>query len=241
MSQIIPATPEGLRIYAIGDVHGRLDLLKQLREKIEADAKTTQSKIQLIFLGDYVDRGMQSRAVIDYLIEWKAEENPPIFLLGNHELIMRNIMGQANESLLGDWLQYGGRDTLMSYGVRPQKITGHPTELIAELVEKVPSSHRDFLESLQVSASIGDYFFCHAGVEPGIPLDQQKQESLVWIRQKFLASTALHGKMIVHGHSISLEAEFRPNRIGIDTGAYATGKLTALGLEDIKQWLVQTG
>jgi serine/threonine protein phosphatase 1 len=236
-----PIIPPGLRVYAIGDIHGRLDLLVSLREKITEDQKTTDAKIQKIFLGDYIDRGIHSREIIDYMIAWLGEESPaPIFLLGNHELVMRNILDQSNESLLMDWMQYGGRETLMSYGIKPSSFMGDGQALITEFAEKVPGSHRDFLARLKTSASFGDYFFCHAGVNPGIDLSDQTTEDLVWIRSKFLSYTEPHAKMIVHGHSISLEAEFMPNRIGIDTGAYATGKLTALGLEDTEQWLIQT-
>lgn len=236
-----PALPPDLRIYAIGDIHGRLDLLKSLREKILKDAESTDSKVQFILLGDYVDRGLYSREVIDYLITWKAENNPPIFLLGNHELVMRSILNRKDESLLNDWLQFGGGETLMSYGLKPSDMNGNRAALIKIFAKRTPSSHREFLNNLQLSASFGDYFFCHAGVEPGVSLDEQKEEVLVWIRRGFIDNRTKHAKIIVHGHSISPKAEFRINRIGIDTGAYATGKLTALGLEGQKQWLIQTG
>lgn len=238
----MPFLPAGLRVYAIGDIHGRLDLLQQLREKITADAATSKAKIQIIFLGDYIDRGVYSRQLIDYLINWKNEATPPpIFLLGNHELVMRQILERGDETLLEDWLQFGGMETLLSYGVRPVGADAKSSAIIKSLQEKTPEPHRDFLSSLQPSVSFGDYFFCHAGVEPDVSLEEQPLESLVWIRKRFLEYKGRHDKMIVHGHSVSLKAEFRLNRIGIDTGAYATGKLTALGLEGDNQWLLQTG
>jgi serine/threonine protein phosphatase 1 len=196
--------------------------------------------VRKVFLGDYVDRGLYSRQVIDRLIVLRdREKEPPVFLLGNHEQVMRELLRGRDGGLLEDWLRFGGRETLMSYGVNVPP-GGSLLGIVAALRDKMPPSHVDFIERLETSAVFGDYFFCHAGVRPGIPLAAQKEEDLVWIRYEFLMNKEPHEKMIVHGHTISPEPEMRPNRINIDTGAYATGHLTTLGLEGTKQWLLQT-
>ena len=237
-----PSLPSGLRVYAIGDIHGGLDLLKKLMDKIDADCRNFSGKVRRIFLGDYIDRGLSSRGVIDYLIERKAKDKePPICLLGNHEQVMRSILLTGEKGLFENWMSFGGRETLLSYGISPAALRNEPAKLIAELVEKTPPNHLEFLEKLELSASFGDYFFCHAGVRPGVSLTTQREDDLVWIRQEFLGYTQPFGKMVVHGHSIRLKAEFKSNRIGIDTGAYATGRLTGLALEGTKKWLLQTG
>ncbi|MDX2028944.1 MAG: metallophosphoesterase family protein [Alphaproteobacteria bacterium] len=241
MTTSSPSLPEGIRLYAVGDVHGRLDLLKQLLAKIDEDAKTAKGPVKKIFLGDYIDRGLHSCQIIDYLIDWRAKEKePPIFLMGNHEQVMRQLLRDSDPGLLGDWFQFGGRETLLSYGLSPAKLTENPTEVLKEMASKVPPAHVDFLENLELSATYGDYFFCHAGVRPGVALESQNEQDLVWIRYEFLNHKDSFGKVVVHGHTITFEAEFCPNRISIDTGAYATGCLTALALEGTKQWLIQT-
>lgn len=236
-----PSLPADMRLYAVGDVHGRLDLLRHLLDKIAADSKTAGGKVQKIFLGDYIDRGLQSRQIIDYLMEWATKEKtPPIFLLGNHEQVMRRLLRDPDPDLLRDWFQFGGRETLLSYGFSPATLMGDPDKVLDEMAEKIPQSHADFLENLELSATFGDYFFCHAGVRPGVALESQNEQDLIWIRYEFLNHKDSFGKVVVHGHTITFEAEFCPNRISIDTGAYATGCLTALALEGTKQWLVQT-
>ncbi|MGE3623590.1 MAG: metallophosphoesterase family protein [Bdellovibrionales bacterium] len=232
------ALPPNLRLYAIGDIHGRSDLLGQLLEKIARDSEAKGGTARLVFLGDYVDRGLYSRQVIDRLIELKATEpEPPVFLMGNHEQVMRELLRGGENTLLQDWLRFGGRETLMSYGINPM---GPPEAVIDALREKTPRAHAEFLEKLDVFAEFGDYFFCHAGIKPGIDLARQTEQDLCWIRYEFLGQTKPHPKMIVHGHTIAAEPELKPNRINIDTGAYATGCLTALGLEGTKKWLLQT-
>ncbi len=242
MSMDQPALPPGLRVYAIGDIHGSLDQLKQLLGKIEQEASGVSASVRKIFLGDYIDRGLYSKQLIDYLIDWASKEKePPVFLLGNHEQVMRSLLQRADQGLLQSWFNFGGRETLMSYGISPMILSSNPDGIFSAMKEKVPQSHIDFFDRLQVSISFGDYFFCHAGVRPGIELGKQNEQDLIWIRYEFLDHKNSFGKIVVHGHTISNEVEFRPNRIGIDTGAYATGCLTALGLEGTKQWLVQTG
>jgi serine/threonine protein phosphatase 1 len=243
MPAAAPTVPANTRLYVIGDIHGRADLLEQLNARIEQDSQTAgKAAIRRIFLGDYVDRGLSSRQVIESLIALKAKEKtPPVFLLGNHEQVMRTLLQQPeNEDLMQNWLRFGGRETLLSYGVRAPLAGGKSSDIIAELIARMPPSHIKFLESLTLSATYGDYFFCHAGVRPGVDLKAQNEQDLIWIRYDFLDHKKPFGKVVVHGHTICRQVEFKPNRIDIDTGAYATGCLTALGLEGTKQWLLQT-
>ncbi len=237
-----PSLPPGLRLYAIGDIHGCLEQLKRLLEKIDVEAATATGPVQKIFLGDYIDRGLYSKQTIDFLMEWREKEKmPPIFLLGNHEKVFEDIIKNSDQDLLRSWFGFGGRETLMSYGINPALAASDPPALFAAMAEKISALHMKFLNELQVSETFGDYFFCHAGVRPGVDLAKQREHDLIWIRHEFLDHTDSYGKVVVHGHTISYQAEFKPNRIGVDTGAYATGRLTALGLEGTKQWLVQTG
>lgn len=232
-----------MRVYAIGDIHGRFDLLERLLKLIDDDAVSSQHTVLKIFLGDYIDRGLQSRQVLEKLVHLQHHEKPtPIFLSGNHEMVMHTLLGDTDITLMSDWLRYGGRETLLSYGVTLPVETPPDAlhKLQLALGEKVPAAHIAFLNSLKRSATLGDYFFCHAGVRPGVPLDEQTERDLAWIRNEFMHHTGNHGKIIVHGHTICNTAEFKPNRINIDTGAYATGRLTALALEGTKQWLIQT-
>ncbi|MBI3419548.1 MAG: metallophosphoesterase [Proteobacteria bacterium] len=244
MSAASPAIPPHLRLYVIGDIHGSLDLLEQLMDKIDEDRGNKNLMVRKIFLGDYVDRGLYSREIIDYLIEMGEDETPsPVFLMGNHEQVMRELLRHRDPDLLQDWLRFGGRETLSSYGVRLPTLP-NPNDLpviLEEFAKKIPQPHARFLEDLQTQAEFGDYFFCHAGVRPGVPLEAQNERDLVWIRDDFLGHKGSHGKVVVHGHTIAPEVEHLPNRINIDTGAYATGRLTALVLEGNRQWFLQTG
>lgn len=238
-----PCLPPDLRVYAVGDIHGRYDLLQILLEKIRADAGKDGAGHRIIFLGDYIDRGLQSRHVIDHLIALESSEaHTPVFLMGNHEQVMRDIVLNQDTNLLQDWLRFGGRETLLSYGIRPTLLsaTPDPAGLLAAFMEKLPQPHIAFLQSMPLSVHYGDYFFCHAGVRPGVPLEAQSERDLAWIRHDFLQHRSPFDKMVVHGHTICDEAEFMPNRINVDTGAYATGCLTALALEGTRQWLIQT-
>ncbi len=236
-----PTVPEGLRIYAIGDIHGRIDLLDALLAKIDRDASTTKKRAIRVFLGDYIDRGAQSRQVLDRLIglqQKDAEAN--IFLIGNHELVMRELLEKGDPFLLQDWLRFGGRETLLSYGIELSQFTKAPETLLPALAAACPPEHRQFLNSLKLSTEFGSYFFCHAGARPGVALNKQAEKDLIWIRNEFLNYTGSFGKIIVHGHTICEKVERHTNRINIDTGAYATGCLTALGLEGSRWCLLQT-
>ncbi|MEI6557289.1 MAG: metallophosphoesterase family protein [Rhodospirillaceae bacterium] len=235
--------PPGLRVYAIGDIHGRFDLLTDLLARIDADARTLPAggRAHLVFLGDYVDRGNHSRAVLDHLIAWPHPRFEATFLRGNHEATMLQFLDDLSAG--PGWLTYGGVNTLLSYGVRPPVDVPARLRLAAvqyHLREAIPTAHVAFLRSLSFYIEIGSYLFVHAGIRPGVPLDQQRYEDLVWIREDFLSSTTDHGRVVVHGHTISMEAESLPNRIGVDTGAYATGRLTAAILEGDQRRFIDT-
>ena len=226
-----PRVPERTRIYAIGDVHGRVDLLSALFDQIDdhIDAFPIKRPIQVL-LGDYIDRGPNSREVIDTLIARRSRHGI-ICLKGNHESYAAQIL--ADPSVLPEWSQFGGANTLLSYGVRPPIRDNLQQQEEAALAfrQALPESHHRFLNSLALSFTSGDYFFAHAGVRPGIPLHEQNEEDLLSIRREFLQHEKDYSKIVVHGHTPVKEPEFRQNRINIDTGAYATGRLTCLTLE----------
>lgn len=226
-----PRVPEGIRIYAIGDIHGRADLLDDLLKRIDADLATSLAPLHIeVFLGDYIDRGPASREVLDRLVARKRTFRA-IFLKGNHETYLTNFA--TNPPILEDWQRFGGLETLMSYGLAPSinADAAEQVRLAAAFDRALPKSHREFLGDLKSSFTCGDYFFVHAGVRPGIPLKKQREEDLLWIRQDFLMSEDDFSKIVVHGHTPVREPEIRSNRINIDTGAYATGRLTCLKLE----------
>lgn len=237
------SAPDGLRLYAIGDVHGRDDLLVRLMDDIEQDGRARpEARKILIFLGDYVDRGLQSKQVIDRLSGPMPEGFEAVFLKGNHELAMLQFLEDAQFGRT--WKYYGGLETLHSYGITELTLSDDPVDFEharRKLMAVLPDSHRHFLETLSLSIEFGGYFFAHAGVRPGVSLSRQIEEDLLWIRDDFLESRASFGKMVVHGHTPKEEAVFRSNRIGIDTGAYMTGVLTCLVLEGASRRLLQTG
>lgn len=236
-----PQVPAGQRVYAIGDIHGRLDLLDQLLAKIDADdAARGAADTTLVFLGDLVDRGPDSAGVVERLIDVARERPSTRFLLGNHEeVFLQAVSGDVKA--LRFFCRIGGRETILSYGVSaPDYDRLDFDELDALLQTKVPDSHTAFLSEFENVIVIGDYVFVHAGVRPGVPLADQKSSDLRWIRETFLDHRGAFDGFVVHGHTITPEVDEQPNRMGIDTGAYATGKLTALGLEGGERWLLQT-
>jgi len=235
--------PSGHRVYAIGDIHGRADLLTELLATIRADADGRDAALnRLIYLGDYVDRGPDSAGVIDLVLDGVPSGFSVVTLTGNHEEMMRRFV-DGEISLGHTWMLNGGDATLASYGIDPPGwLDGADAYRRAstELAASLPRRHLDFLRQLALSHEFGDYFFVHAGVRPGVPLARQLQEDLLWIRDEFLDSEEDFGKRIVHGHSIAAKPMVERNRIGIDTGAYASGTLTALVLEGNKWRLLQT-
>jgi serine/threonine protein phosphatase 1 len=219
------------RIYVIGDIHGRLDLLDQVIVKIDTDMKRSPNAEAItVTLGDYIDRGPNSRGVLERLMQ-NPFPTPYLALKGNHEELFENFF--ENPSLGNQWRHLGGLETLHSYGVPVSLLmVGKGFREAADLLrERVPKAHLDFLSSLGTSASSASFFLCHAGVRPGIPLDRQNARDLLWIRDEFLNSPMDFGKRVVHGHTPTNEPEVLGNRINIDTGAYMTGRLTCLALE----------
>ena len=237
-----PKGARGYRAYVIGDVHGRLDLLEDLLAKIHAEMQHRPSrKTLLVFVGDLIDRGPSSSEVIERLRTYRRPGIQPVFLLGNHEEVLLRIVG-GDESLIASWLQFGGLQCLESYGVDVSKLRGRSAQQVIEIVRAaIPANHVEFLESFIDSCRFGDYLFVHAGIRPGVELELQSQADMRWIREPFLFDDTDHGFIVVHGHTISEEVEDRPNRIGIDTGAYRTGILTALAIEGKNRWLIDTG
>ncbi len=234
----IARVPSGERVYAIGDVHGRRDCLEGLLRAIEADDLARGSaRSTVIFLGDLVDRGPDSRGVIDTAMAI-ADRRRCIFLMGNHEEILIHSW-EGDPRAAGLFQRIGGRETLMSYGVPADCCDRFDSVGVAEATAAhVPARHIAFLRSFEDSVTIGDYHFVHAGIRPGIALDAQSPADLRWIRRDFLDDTRDHGAMIVHGHSITETPDQRPNRIGIDTGAFASGTLTAVGIQGAARWFL---
>ena len=233
-----PKLPEGLRIYAIGDIHGRADLLDQVLLRIDAhQAAHPAFRPVEIFLGDYIDRGPGSREVLDRLSA-RSQARETVCLKGNHETFIEEFLNDP--TFLSEWRHNGGFETLLSYGLMPsvQMDLAEQARLAATFGQVLPLSHRLFLGGLRTSHTCGDYFFAHAGVRPGIPLAKQREEDLLWIREDFLLYEDDFSKIVVHGHTPVREPDIRLNRINIDTGAYATGQLTCLMLEGDKRQFI---
>ncbi len=238
--EVQPRVPAGQRVYAIGDIHGRDDLFGALLAKIEADnAARDPAHVTLILLGDLVDRGPDSAAVIERAMAIGAPFDAVHLLIGNHEECFLAAL-TGDEKRVRYFVRIGGDATIRSYWRDDESYTAAGfDEVTATLPKIVPQSHVDFLGRGEDMIRIGDYAFVHAGVRPGVDLDRQKLTDLRWIRDEFLASERDFGAVIVHGHTISDTVERHGNRIGIDTGAYCTGNLTALGLEGEAQWELQ--
>jgi serine/threonine protein phosphatase 1 len=234
--------PEGRRVYAVGDVHGRLDLLDALLTQVDADDRTRgPADTTLIFLGDLVDRGPDSAGVVERLLLESERRADMHVLMGNHEEIFLDAL-DGDDKALRLFCRVGGRETAISYGMTPDayESADYPT-LLEQLRQQVPERHRAFLSRFQDMVTIGDFAFVHAGVRPGVALEAQQPSDLRWIRAPFLQHRGTLDKMIVHGHTIEPEVAFEGHRIGIDTGAYQTGRLTALGLEGDQRWILDTG
>jgi len=227
-----PKLPEGIRIYAMSDIHGCADKLEQMFAVIDRDLANVGSRRAIhVFLGDYIDRGPDSKRTIDLLIN-RGLKHESVFLKGNHEAYLLSLL--EDPSLFQAWRQFGALPTLTSYGLRPS-LNPDPLEQ-AELIEQfklaLPDYQLRFLKGLRARFVCGDFFFVHAGVRPGVPLAKQDEQDMLWIREEFLESNEHFGKYIVHGHTPVQKPDIRPNRINIDTGAYATGNLTLLTIQN---------
>ena len=240
-SPMVRAAPEGCRLYAIGDVHGRLDALDALLDAIYADSGESGGHPVLVMLGDYIDRGPASRGVIQRLVQLKRDRFLETrFVRGNHEDTMMHFL---REPTVGpSWCGFGGAETLQSYGVTAPLLSDDLDGWAATqtaFAAALPQDHLRFLQALEPYVEYGDYFFTHAGVRPGVALAEQAPYDMMWIRDDFLRSSAVFAKGIVHGHTPEQEAFVSDRRIGVDTGAYATGKLTAVVLEGVERRLIQ--
>ena len=232
--------PPGKRCYAIGDVHGRLDLLEGLFDIIRDHNKSRPKRqTTIVMLGDLIDRGPDSRGVIEFLRRPPEVGANLVCLKGNHEeMLLQGLSG--NPDTLRKWVALGGDQCVKSYGIEPGSLLGQPADQVESiLAAHIPLDHIEFLESFSDSARFGDFLLVHAGIRPGLPLNEQSPRDLRWIRKEFLTSDAQHEFLVVHGHSVTVDIEQRENRIGIDTGAYRSGLLTAVCIEDDQTEFVQ--
>jgi serine/threonine protein phosphatase 1 len=226
--------PPNQRIYAIGDVHGCLERLAMAHERIAADlADRPIEQAWLVHLGDYVDRGPESAQVVEWLLAGPPVPGATVVnLMGNHEEMMLAAVAATEQAPADHWLRNGGADSLMSWGV-PRNVP------YASWAGYVPKDHLIFLRDLALYHRIGPYLFVHAGIRPGIVIDKQTRQDLLWIREPFLSSKRDHGMVVVHGHTPRQDPVLRTNRIGIDTGAVIGGVLTCVVLEDDRVGFIQ--
>ena len=224
--------PAGTRIYAVGDIHGRFDLLERALDRIDDDlARSAAGQAKIVFVGDYVDRGLESAMVIERLSQLEASHNV-ICLRGNHETLMGAFL--EHPPSYAPWVEAGGLPTLTSYGLSSPPMhadTPQAEELCLRFRQLIPPHHLAFIQRLRSHLVVGDYVFVHAGLRPRLPIARQSEDDMLWIREDFLLYNGMHEKRVVHGHSPVVAPEVLPNRINIDTGAYATGNLTCLVLE----------
>lgn len=234
-----PSTGPGDRVYAIGDIHGRYDLLLDLMAQIEAHnrARAPAESLHIVVLGDMIDRGPDSAETLRFLHDIQTRSTRLITLRGNHEdMMLRALSGEPG--LMRAWMKTGGRATLRSFGVTPPSQDDEIAAARDAFASSLPRALYKWVNELPLTAQSGDYLFCHAGIRPGVPLKMQAHKDLLWIREDFLPDERDHGFVVVHGHSVSAEVEERSNRIGIDTGAYRTGVLTALFLEGVEREII---
>lgn len=233
-----PSIPSGERVYAVGDVHGRIDLLDDLISTIEADdAARSRAHTTVVMLGDLIDRGHDSAAVVTRAREW-SERREVQFIQGNHEEML--LVSRTDIEALRSFLKWGGMETILSYGVTPGAVMEADIEELQRLMNAaIPQDDFDFLDSFKKLVRIGDYLFVHAGVRPDTPIEHQLGRDCRWIREPFLSHRGDFGAFVVHGHTITPEPEICHNRVGIDTGAYVHGTLTAIGLQGTERWFLQ--
>jgi serine/threonine protein phosphatase 1 len=229
--------PDGQRVYAVGDIHGRADLFGDIISAIEADDRARgPSETTVILLGDLVDRGPDSRGVIDAARDWSRRRDVRI-LLGNHEEML--LKSLEYEGALRQFTRFGGRETILSYGVTHDAYLEMTFgELQAAMEAVIPPEDLDFMRGFEDMIVIGDYVFVHAGIRPDVDLDSQAPADLRWIREPFLSHVWQDPICVVHGHTVTDAPDVRPWRVGIDTGAYASGRLTAIGLEGAERWFL---
>lgn len=229
--------PAGERVYAIGDIHGRLDLLAALADAIQADDRASgPARTTIILLGDLIDRGPDSAGVVDFARRWQ-QARPLRILCGNHEEMLLESMEKVE--VLRHFLRYGGRETILSYGLDEESYRRATLEELQRLMRAtIPQADLDFINGFEDRIAIGDYLFVHAGIAPEVAPERQRTQDLRWIREPFLSFEGRHSHVVVHGHTIAPQAVVRPNRIGIDTGAYMHGRLTALVLEGTQRRLI---
>ncbi len=230
--------PTSMRIYAIGDVHGRLDLLRAMHDRIAGDLdRHRPADWRIIHLGDYTDRGPDSKGVLDFLIAARGRDERVISLAGNHDLGLLEFLAKPDAH--GLFANNGGQQTARSYGVELDfSMPSAMAAGAAALRSAVPATHIEFIRSLPRSIAFGDFFFCHAGIRPGVALDRQSPEDLIWIRQEFLGHPSLHEKIVVHGHTPFHEPEVMSNRINVDTGAFRLGILSAVIIDGEEKTLM---
>lgn len=236
------AGPANKRLYAVGDIHGRLDLLDDLLAQIERDiAARPVETAALVFLGDLIDRGPDSAGVIERLSHLEDFPARALFLLGNHEeFFLRVLAGETGVAY--DWLGFGGDACAESYGVAAASLKAMDEERIAAVLrEAVPAAHLAFLNGFGDTFRFGDYLLVHAGIRPGVAIEDQEPHDLRWIRRPFLSDSHDHGVMVIHGHTVTDGVDRRINRIGIDTGAYQTGVLTAAVIQGDDLHFLATG
>ncbi len=232
--------PDGVRVYAVGDIHGHDRLLVAMLRSIEADiAASPEARNIVVFLGDLIDRGPDSAQVVDRLSRLGSDRYRSVFIAGNHEEVLLRVL-DGEPSLLRDWLRFGGLQCAESYGIAAPELKAMSEENAVQRIRSaIPEDHLQFLRGFADSFSVGDYLFVHAGIRPGVPIEQQSLTDLRWIRSPFLESRDRHPQVVVHGHSISRDVEFRSGRIGIDTGAYRSGVLSAIVLDGADQRVLQ--
>jgi serine/threonine protein phosphatase 1 len=229
--QALPKAPDNSRIYAVGDIHGCAGLLDMLHAMIAEDAASFPQDLHIVYLGDFTDRGPDSRGVVERVLRHVPTGFRPHYIKGNHDQALLDFLDRPDTYRL--WHRFGGAETLMSYGVRPPAFDAEQELVVASnaLRARMPGEHLRFFRSLEPMLVLGDYLFVHAGIRPGVPIDRQNEQDLMWIREEFLSSRDWSGKVVVHGHTPLPSPVHIANRISVDTGAYATGDLSCAVLE----------